>query len=143
MPHWSLLNRKKKPFTLFWVQSTELWELFTCSSEPSVVTMVTEWAPWVASSWAGIVMVVPSWVTMVIVPPIAWRSASEILTWKRKEHWVWTTLWQLQIASFSQVKVPLRLEIVFSIVDKQSGDFAAATWYLMSLEKAYARKVQS
>lgn len=60
---------------------TFLRALLTCSSVPSAVTMVTEWAPCVASSWAGMVMVVPSWVTMVIVPPIACKSASEILTW--------------------------------------------------------------
>lgn len=61
---------------------TFLRALLTCSSVPSAVTMVTEWAPCVASSWAGMVMVVPSWVTMVIVPPIACKSASEILTWR-------------------------------------------------------------
>lgn len=60
---------------------TWLWEVLTCSSEPSAVTMVTEWAPCVVSSWAGMVMVVPSWVTIVIVPPMACKSASEILTW--------------------------------------------------------------
>lgn len=66
--------------------TTQHGQLFTCSSEPSVVTMVTEWAPCVASSWAGMVMVVPSWVTMVIVPPIACKSASEILTWYETQY---------------------------------------------------------
>lgn len=67
-------------YTLAWF----LTGLLTCSSVPSAVTMVTEWAPCVASSWAGMVMVVPSWVTIVIVPPMACKSASEILTWRQK-----------------------------------------------------------
>lgn len=69
--------------------NTAAGQLVTCSSEPSVVTMVTEWPPCVVSSWAGMVMVVPSWVTMVIVPPIACKSASEMLTWSQntEERW--------------------------------------------------------
>jgi len=68
-------------YFIYTVSSTidrKFW--FTCSSEPSVVTMVTVWEPCDVSSCAGMVMVVPSWVTMVIVPPMACRSASEMLT---------------------------------------------------------------
>lgn len=55
----------------------------TCwPSVPSAVTMATECVPAeeMTASWAGTVMVVPSWVTMVMVLPRACMSAWEMFT---------------------------------------------------------------
>lgn len=61
--------------------------LTCCPSVPSAVTMATECVPpeEMTASWAGTVMVVPSWVTMVMVLPRACMSAWEMFTCSKQQ----------------------------------------------------------